>query len=171
MVRINDILGISLLVIIAGSTLLSKNRGSYQLQNQQITPRQFYKPQIDFNLKNIATIENAKQRLESIRTKTLSFEKQKTEQQKSLLQATKSEYGSLISSLENLVREGQKASGFSPRVRKIVISKRGYDPVDPLDIERGKKAGNLIKEFQNVINKIDQNILKLNKSYSSLESI
>ena len=170
MVRIDEVLGISLLVI-ASSALFSKNRGSYSLQNQNISAREFYRPQIDFNLENIATIENAKQRLESIRSKTLSFEKQKTEQQKSLLQATKSEYGSLISSLESLVRQGQKASGFSPRVRKIIISKRGYDPVDPLVIERGKKAGGLIKEFQNVINKIDQNILKLNKSYSSLESI
>ena len=175
MVRIDDVLGLSLLVIASSTLLKSSNGDPYSLKKLQTTPRQFYKVQTDFNLENIARIENARERLislsDTVRSKTLSLEKQKVEQQKALLQSSKSEYGALLSQLEKLVRSGQQMESYSPRIRGIIMRKKGYDPVDYEAIERGKKAGGFIPGIQNIINTIDQNILKLNKSYSSLESI
>ena len=174
MVRINDILGITFLVI-ASSALFSRNGDSYTLQNLQTTPRQFYKVQTDFNLENIARIENARERLTSlsdiVRSKTLSFERQKTDEKIGLWSAKKAEAGALLSQLNKIVQEGVKWESYSPRVRGIIKRKRGYDPVDVEAIARGKKAGPIIPNIESLINTIDQNILKLNKSYSSLESI
>ena len=51
------------------------------------------------------------------------------------------------------------------------MSKRGYDPVKPELIERGKQASAIIPQITNTIQKLDENILSLRKKYSSLEAI
>ncbi len=80
-------------------------------------------------------------------------------------------YSYNLSQLSKFVQTGYRYETYSPRVRGIIMRKKGYDPIDYGAIERGKKASGFIPGIQNIINTLDQNILKLNKSYSSLESI
>ena len=172
MVGINDLLGLSLLVI-ASSSLLKPGGNiphSYQLSQSPITEN-FYKARQNINFEAIQNITSAQDKLQDIRSQTLQQEKFKTEAKINILQAEKSKAGALLSQLSKFVQTGISHQTYSPRVRGIIMNKRGYDPVKPELIERGKKASGFIPGIQNIINTLDQNILKLNKSYSSLESI
>ncbi len=175
MVRINEILGLSLLVIASSTLLKSRNGDPYSLKNLQVSPKEFYEVKTDFNLENIARIQDSGVRLttlsSAIRDQTLKLEKQKAEQKLSILGSKKAEAGALLSQLSKFVQTGYSQQTYSPRVRSIIMRKKGYDPVDYEAIERGKKAGGFIPGIQNIINTIDQNILKIKSDYSSLESI
>jgi len=172
MVGINDLLGLSLLVI-ASSTLLKPGGNipySYELSKSPITSG-FYKARENINFEAIESITAAQDKLQDIRSQTLQQEKFKTEAKINILQAEKSKAGALLSQLSKFVQTGYSQQTFSPRVRGIIMSKKGYDPVDYTAIERGKKASGFIPEIQNIINTLDQNILSLRNRYSSLEAI
>ena len=172
MVGINDLLSLSLLVI-ASSTLLKPGGNipySYELSKSPITSG-FYKARENINFEAIESITAAQDKLQDIRSQTLQQEKFKTEAKINILQAEKSKAGALLSQLSKFVQTGYSQQTFSPRVRGIIMSKKGYDPVDYTAIERGKKASGFIPEIQNIINTLDQNILSLRNRYSSLEAI
>lgn len=175
MVRINDILGLSLLVIASSTLLKSRNGDPYSLKNLQVSPKEFYQVKTDFNLENIARIQDSRERLtalsSAVRDQTLKFERQKADQKLSIWGSKKAEAGALLSQLEKFVQTGYKHETYSPRVRALIGKRRGYDPVKPELIERGKKARGFIPGIENIINTIDQNILKIKSNYSSLESI
>jgi len=172
MVGINDLLGLSLLVITSSSLLKPGGNIPYSYQlAQSPTTEKFYKARQNINFEAIQNITSAQDKLQDIRSQTLQQEKFKTEAKINILESEKSKAGALLSQLSKFVQTGYSQQTYSPRVRGIIMRKKGYDPVDYEAIERGKKASGFIPGIQNIINTLDQNILKLNKSYSSLESI
>ena len=88
-----------------------------------------------------------------------------------ILQAEKGKTSALLSQLQKFVQLGRGQETFSPRVRGIIMRKRGYDPVDYEAIERGKQASAIIPQITNIYKKLDENISSLRNRYSSLEAI
>ena len=172
MVGINDLFGFAL-VLAAGSTLLRRNGDipySYQLANLPIT-KSFYQARQAVNFEAVQDITDAQDRLQNIRSQTLQQEKFKTEAQVGILQAEKGKASALLSQLQKIVQTGYGEQTFSPRVRGIIMRKKGYDPVDYAAIERGKQAKAIIPQITNIYKKLDENISSLRKRYSSLEAI
>ena len=172
MVGINDLFGFAL-VFAVGSTLLRRNGDipySYQLANLPIT-ESFYKARQAVNFEAVQDITEAQDRLQNIRSQTLQQEKFKTEAQVGILQAEKGKASALLSQLQKIVQTGYRHETYSPRVRGIIMNKRGYDPVKPELIERGKQAKAIIPQVTNIFQKLDENISSLRKKYSSLEAI
>jgi hypothetical protein len=172
MVGINDLFGFAL-VLAAGSTLLRRNGDipySYQLANLPIT-KSFYQARQAVNFEAVQDITEAQDRLQNIRSQTLKQEKFKTEAQVGILEAEKSKAGALISQLQKIVQTGYRHETYSPRVRGIIMNKRGYDPVKPELIEKGQQAKTIIPQITNIVQKLDENILSLRKKYSSLEAL
>ena len=175
MVRIDEILGLAL-VIAVGSTLIGSKKGySYQKENLSITTNQFYKPQLDFNLQSIASIKDARTRLlslgDKIKSITLDQEKQKTQYQVDYLQTRKKEAGAILSQLQKIKDIGSMFERYSPRVRGITIRKTGIDPVDQSAIEKGKKASQEIIKIDEIIKNLDFGIISAQKSFQSLQTL
>jgi len=175
MVRIDEILGLAL-VIAAGSSIIGSKKGySYQKESLPITSEQFYKPRLDFNLQSIASIKDAQTRLlslgEKIKSQTIAQEKQKTEYQVDYLQTQKKQAGSLLSQLQKIERLGAMFESYSPRVRGITIGRTGIDPVDQSAIKRGKQASKGISKISELIKNLDLGILGARKSFESLKSL
>jgi hypothetical protein len=169
MVGINDLLGLSLLVI-ASSTILKPGRNipySYNLSQSPITEN-FYKTRQNINFQAIKNITSAQDKLQDIRSQTLQQEKFKTEAKINILESEKNKAGALLSQLQKFVQLGYKQESYSPRLRRKFGN---LTPEVEATIQRGKQALEFIPGIKNIINTLDQNILKLNKSYSSLESI
>ncbi len=172
MVGINDLFGFAL-VFAVGSTLLRRNGDipySYQLANLPIT-KSFYQARQAVNFEAVQDITDAQDRLQNIKSQTLKQEKFKTEAQVGILQAEKGKASALLSQLQKIVQTGYRHETYSQRVRGIIMNKRGYDPVKPELIERGKQAKAIIPQVTNIFQKLDENISSLRKKYSSLESI
>jgi hypothetical protein len=172
MVGINDLFGFAL-VLAAGSTLLRRNGDipySYQLGNLPIT-KSFYQARQAVNFEAVQDITDAQDRLQNIRSQTLQQEKFKTEAQVGILQAEKGKAGALISQLQKIIQTGYKHETYSPRVRALIGKRRGYDPVKPELIQRGKQAQEVLPQITNIVQQLDQNILSLRNRYSSLEAI
>jgi len=172
MVGINDLL-LGSLIVIASSSLIKRNGDipySYQLANLPIT-KSFYQARQAINFEAVQDITDAQDRLQNIRSQTLQQEKFKTEAQVNILQAEKGKTSALLSQLQKFVQLGRGQETFSPRVRGIIMRKRGYDPVDYEAIERGKQASAIIPQITNIYKKLDENISSLRNRYSSLEAI
>ena len=173
MVGINDLL-IGSLIVIASSSLIKSKVSSIPSQKfVKVAPLydQFYKAKRAINFEAIQDITSAQDKLQQIRSETLKQEKFKTDTQIDYLKTEKSRAGALFSQLAKIVEEGRRNRAFSPRVRGIIISRRGYDPVDPVKIELGIKAKADQEKITSFIKDLDQRIINLTTTYSSLEGI
>ncbi len=169
MVGINDLLGLSLLVI-ASSTILKSGGNipySYQLA-QSPTTEKFYKARQNINFEAIQNITSAQDKLQDIRSQTLQQEKFKTEAKINILQAEQGKASQLISQLQKFVQLGYKQETYSPRLRRKFGN---LTPEVEATIQRGKQAKAIIPQVTNIFQKLDENISSLRNRYSSLESI
>ena len=170
MVGINDLL-LGSLIVIAGSSLINSKVSSIPSQKELSITDQFYKAKKAINFQALQDITSAQDRLQQIRSATLTQEKFKTDTQIDYLKTEKSRAGALFSQLAKIVEEGRRNRAFSPRVRGIIISRRGYDPVDPVKIEQGIQAKAVQGKITSFIKDLDQRIINLTNRYSSLEGI
>ena len=147
MVGINDLL-FGALIVITGSTLIKKVSSIPSKEGLPIAD-QIYQTRQKVNFQALQDITTAQDKLQNIRSQTLQQEKFKTGFQLDALQTANS----------------------SPRVRGIILGKYGYDPVDYDAIKQGQEASKQVPLINEFIKKIDQNIINLNKSYTTLEGI
>lgn len=178
MVRIDEILGLALVIAASSSLIGSKKGYSYQKQSIPITSKQFYKPQLDFNLKAISTINDARTKLlsirgrdQEIRSKIIQQEKQRTQYQVDYLQTQKKQAGALLSQLQKIESLGAMYESYSPRMAANIVNKTGISPIDQTAIARGKQANIVIPKIDELIRSLDLGILSARKSFESLESL
>ena len=176
MVRIDELLGLALVIALGSPLVRSKKGGSYSLQNLPVSPpEQFYKPRLDFNLQSIASIKDARTRLlslgEKIKSQTIAQEKQKTEYQVDYLQTQKKQAGALLSQLQAIADRGAMYESYSPRMAARIANRTGRSPIDKQAIEQGKIASANIGKIDELIQIFDQGILKARQSFESLKSL
>ena len=169
MVGINDLL-LGALIVITGSTLIKKVSSIPSKEGLPISD-QIYQTRQKVNFQALQDITTAQDKLQNIRSQTLQQEKFKTGFQIDALQTAKSQAGGLLSQLAKVIDQGASAARYSPRVRGIILGKYGYDPVDYEAIKQGQEASKQVPLINEFIKKIDQNIINLNKSYTTLEGI
>jgi hypothetical protein len=190
MVRINDLLVLGT-VIIAGS-ILKKGYSDPQTSfiqkgiiNQQSQAKQTTKTTLGFlskiddiynvkdniNFQAIQDITTAQDKLQQIRSQTLAQEKKKTEFQIDYLQSQKQKSNVIISQLKKIIDVGMGYETYSPRVRSIIMRKKGYDPIDYGAIERGKQAQSSTQKITSFIQNLENRITGIKSDYKKLESI
>ncbi len=191
MVRINDLFGLGI-VIAVSSVLLKKRysdpqtafmeRGVFNQQKAAEAQTQttlsnlgltdtFYRTRQDLNLQAIEDIKSAQDKLANIRQQTLFQEQQKTQFEIDYLKAEQQKAQTQLPLLQRIIDVGIGYETYSPRVRGIVLRKKGYDPVDYGAIERGKQAQTASDNLQSFIKNLDSRISNLKSSFQALTSI
>ena len=191
MVRINDLLVVGA-VIVASSIVLKRGYSDPQtafiqkgIINQQLKAQQttqntlgflskiddIYNVRDNINFQAIQDITTAQDKLQQIRSQTLAQEKQKAEFQIDYLQTQKQKSNVLISQLKKIIDVGVGYQTYSPRVRGIIMRKKGYDPIDYKAIQRGQQAQTATQKITSFIQDLENRITGIKSDYKKLEAI
>jgi len=87
------------------------------------------------------------------------------------LQSQKQKSNVIISQLKKIIDVGMGYETYSPRVRSIIMRKKGYDPIDYGAIERGKQAQSSTQKITSFIQNLENRITGIKSDYKKLESI